>query len=270
MRFASWIDEGSVPIYEKSTKELMHDFARSLRAGQVFTTKIVKDWFAQHYPRIKPATVGMHVEFMSTNAPVRKHHATVRPGSGHDLFFKVASGQYRLYDSQIDPPPYHPSAAPVAEPADNTSADLTGTNEEDDADATESSGEFAYEAELRNNLAKTLGSIEPGLRLYRDEDGEFNGLEFPVGGRRIDLLAVDKDGDYVVIELKVSRGHERTIGQLARYMGWIRKNLAGEKHTRGMIVASKITEDLKLAAAVIPNVSLVEYQMALTFKLLVE
>jgi hypothetical protein len=49
-------------------------------------------------------------------------------------------------------------------------------------------------------------------------------------------------------------------------MGWIRKNLAGEKRTRGMIVASKITEDLKLAAAVIPNVSLVEYQMALTFK----
>jgi hypothetical protein len=255
-----------VSIYEKSTKELMHDFGRSLGPGQAFTAKTVKNWFAQHYPKIKPATVGMHAEAMSTNAPGRKHHATVRPGSGHDLFFKVGPGQYRLYDSQNDPAPYHPNATSITVSADNASSDATDTDEEDEVDAAEPNGEFAYEAELRNNLAKNLGSIEPGLRLYRDEDGEFNGLEFPVGGRRIDILAVDKGGDYVVIELKVSRGHERTIGQLARYMGWIRKNLAGEKRTRGMIVASKITEDLKLAAAVIPNVSLVEYQMALTFK----
>jgi hypothetical protein len=92
----------------------------------------------------------------------------------------------------------------------------------------------------------------------------------PGWGRRIDILGVDKDGDYVVIELKVSCGHERTIGQFARYMGCIWKNLAGETRTRGMIVASKITEDLKLAAAVIPNVSLVEYQMTLTFRPVVD
>lgn len=254
-----------MPIYEKSTKELMHDFARTLNPGEVFGSKAVKDWFAARYPKIKPATVGMHVDAMATNAPVRKHHPTVRPGSGHDLFFKLGPGQFRLYDPKTDPAPYHPNVASSSEGESDAALEPVAA-EEEEATAAEGNAEFVYEVELRNNLANNLASIEPGLRLYRDEDGEFDGLEFPVGGRRIDILAVDKNGDYVVIELKVSRGHERTIGQLARYMGWIKKNLAGEKKTRGMIVASKVTEDLKLAASVISHVALVEYQMSLSFK----
>ena len=47
----------------------------------------------------------------------------------------------------------------------------------------------AYEADLRNYLAKNLSIIEPGLKLYQDEG--ITGIEFDVGGRRIDILAVD-------------------------------------------------------------------------------
>lgn len=79
-------------------------------------------------------------------------------------------------------------------------------------------------------------------------------------------MAVDKAGDYVVIELKVSRGYDRTIGQLLRYMAWIRKNLAAEKKVRGFIVASEITEDLKLASSQIPDVKLVEYEISFSIK----
>jgi hypothetical protein len=251
-------------IYEKSTKELMKDFAATLTPAEVFTSKLAKNWFAAHYPKISPITVSIHTEAMSTNRQ-RRIHSTIRPGSGHDVFFKVGPGQFRLYDPVHDPAPNYPNTLSGPEAADVTARDPED-QENVEADPIEGSSEFAYEAELRNNLAKSLGSIEPGLRLYQDEDGEFDGLEFPVGGRRIDILALDRLDDFVVIELKVSRGHERTIGQLARYMGWIKKNLAGQKRTRGMIVASKITEDLKLAASVIPNVALVEYQMALTFK----
>lgn len=70
----------------------------------------------------------------------------------------------------------------------------------DDADQ-ECSTEFAYEADLRNYLAKNLPMIEPGLKLYQDEG--ITGVEFDVGGRRIDILAIDAKGDLVVIELKV-------------------------------------------------------------------
>jgi RecB family endonuclease NucS len=126
-----------------------------------------------------------------------------------------------------------------------------------------SSDEFAYETDLRDFLAKNLSKIESGLRLFEEE--ELNGVEYPVGGRYIDILAVDAKGGFVVIELKVSRGYDRTAGQLLRYMGWIKKNLADGKSVRGLIVAREITEDLKLAVSLIPDVQLVEYE--LNFKL---
>ena len=64
--------------------------------------------------------------------------------------------------------------------------------------------EFAFERDLQNFLVKNLHLIEDGLKLLHEEDG-ITGVEYPVGGRRIDILAVDKDGALVVIELKVSK-----------------------------------------------------------------
>jgi RecB family endonuclease NucS len=125
------------------------------------------------------------------------------------------------------------------------------------------SSEFAFERDLRNYLARNLGSLEPGLKLFQEEG--FSGVEYPVGGRFIDILAVDAKGSFVVIELKVSRGYDRTMGQLLRYMGWVTTNLAAGKRVRGAIVASDIIQDLKLAASLVPDVQLIEYEIA--FKL---
>jgi hypothetical protein len=66
--------------------------------------------------------------------------------------------------------------------------------------------------------------IETGLQLYASP--ERNGVEFPVEGGRMDLLAVDGNGKFVVIELKLSQGRNKTLGQLLYYMGWVDKNLA--------------------------------------------
>ena len=41
-----------MPVYEKSTKELMHEFAaQELKPGQVFPRKDAVHWFANHYPK---------------------------------------------------------------------------------------------------------------------------------------------------------------------------------------------------------------------------
>ncbi|MCY1460399.1 hypothetical protein D9M71_779550 [compost metagenome] len=63
------------------------------------------------------------------------------------------------------------------------------------------------------------------MNLYEDED--LPAIEYEAGGgRRIDILAVDRNGAFVVIELKVSPGYDRVIGQLLRYMNWVRRDLA--------------------------------------------
>lgn len=71
----------------------------------------------------------------------------------------------------------------------------------------------------------------------------------------------------MVIELKVSRGYDRVIGQLLRYMAWIEKNHAEPgQGVRGMIAAREISEDLKLACSYLPTVSLYEYELSVSLK----
>jgi hypothetical protein len=179
-------------IYEKPTITLMQDFLRSnVAPGKVFRKEDAVAWFAEHYPNIKPATVRMHVDAMSVNSKLRKHHSTVRPGSGHDLFYKLGSNQFRLWDQAHDPAPYYSGSEFPESPAANEDADETAeaSNEiSDDLGARE----FALESDLRNYISRNLAVIEPGLKLYDDEG--FTGIEFVADGRRIDILCTDRDG----------------------------------------------------------------------------
>lgn len=120
---------------------------------------------------------------------------------------------------------------------------------------------FALEADLRDFLAANLQVIEPGMKLYRD--GEQHGVEFPVDGGRIDILAMDRNGKPVVIELKLSKGRNRAIGQLLYYMGWIDQNL-GKGRSRGIIVARDIPDDLVLATQRATGVSLYRYRVSMS------
>ena len=112
-----------------------------------------------------------------------------------------------------------------------------------------------------------MHQIEPCLQLFRDEeDNAITGVKFDAGGKRIDILAVDKDGNLVVIELKVSRGYQRTVGQLLRYKAWVRENLAEGNKVRGVIIAKSISHDLKLAASEIQDVDVFEYDLKIDLR----
>lgn len=144
---------------------------------------------------------------------------------------------------------------------------LAGRGSDDEAEAEEVTEEeesqsFARENDLRDFLAKNLNRIEPGLTLYSG-DGR-SGVEFVIDDGRIDLLTVDREGRLVVIELKVSRGRNKTIGQLLFYMGWVDKNLSKGKKCRGMVIAREITDDLVLAVQRVPGVSLCRYILSVT------
>jgi hypothetical protein len=97
---------------------------------------------------------------------------------------------------------------------------------------------------------------------------EINGMLIcAFGGRFIDILALDAQRCFVVIELKVSRGYDRVIGQLLRYMAWIEKHHAEPgQRVRGIIATREISEDLKLACAYLPNVSLYEYELSVSLQ----
>lgn len=129
--------------------------------------------------------------------------------------------------------------------------------EQDEAEDEESE-QFALESHLRDFLAKNPERIEPGLRLYSTPENE--GIEYPLDNGRIDILAVDRHNKFVVVELKVSHGRNKTLGQLLYYMGWVDKNL-GNGPCRGIIVATEITDELATAVSRVPGVNLYRYRM---------
>ncbi|MGG4495600.1 endonuclease NucS domain-containing protein [Brevibacillus reuszeri] len=128
---------------------------------------------------------------------------------------------------------------------------------------------FPWETHLRDFIAKNLSSITLGdnntLRLYVDDDGT-DGIEYHTEVGRIDILAVDQDDNFVVFELKLNRGVDSAMGQLLRYMGWIKSKFSPDKSVKGVIVASDIDEKLKYAASMVQNVTLFKYQISFSLQ----
>jgi hypothetical protein len=91
------------------------------------------------------------------------------------------------------------------------------------------SGQFsgAMERDIELALLNQLDSL--GLTLFVDEQGR-DGQQYPAGEfGRIDLLTTHTNGDFVVIELKREEPPRDTIGQIAGYIAFVKKNVQKAK-----------------------------------------
>jgi RecB family endonuclease NucS len=87
-----------------------------------------------------------------------------------------------LYDLANDP-------TPIREGALEPQVSDPKTESEEEEDEPTKAAMFAYESDLRNFLSKNLSVLEHGLRLSEEEG--IKGIEFPAGGRFVDILALD-------------------------------------------------------------------------------
>ena len=125
------------------------------------------------------------------------------------------------------------------------------------------SAAFSLEYQLRDFLAANLAQVAVNgvhLRLYVDLTGR-EGIEYPTAVGPIDILAVDEKGSFFVFELKRANSHDHAVGQVARYMGWIRQTIGKDRDVFGVIVAKAISEKLRYAASGVPNLYLFEYDV---------
>ena len=135
------------------------------------------------------------------------------------------------------------------------------TEEEDEEERIEETS-FAYEEDLRDYLSKNLSVIELGLKLFKDKNG-IEGIEYPIDAdnKRVDILVIDKNNVPVIIELKVSRGYEKVIGQCLYYKNRVKQFLNSTK-VRIIIIAREITPQLEIATEDLPDVELFEYKLS--------
>src|SRR3546814_2790014 len=102
---------------------------------------------------------------------------------------------------------------------------------------------------------KTLeDSIEanfPGFANFVQRSLQFIGRQYETTVGPIDILARDKKtGGYVVIELKKGRAAAKVFGPLSRYMGWVKKNLAGDAPVRSEEHTSELQSLIRISYAV--------------------
>lgn len=102
--------------------------------------------------------------------------------------------------------------------------------------------EKGLEEAIKPNLKKL------GLKLANEKIRQQFSMGPGVG--RSDLICMDEKGDLVVLELKRGMTSDETIGQVLRYVGWVKENIAvdGQK-VKGWIVAGDYDEHLRLAAS---------------------
>lgn len=133
----------------------------------------------------------------------------------------------------------------------------------------EDSVAFAMEKHLEDFLVKNWAQTELAQQFkIVEEDGELVGQQYATDAGPIDILAVSKDGQrLLVVELKRGRASDVVVGQILRYMGYVKEQIAEPNQTvEGSIIALEDDQRLRWALLAVPSISFYRYQV--NFKLI--
>lgn len=128
---------------------------------------------------------------------------------------------------------------------------------------------FALEKHLEDFLVQNWKHTELGKsHNIFEEDGELVGQQYPTDTGPIDILAISKDKkELLVVELKKGRISDIVIGQLQRYMGYVKDELAENGQlVKGIIIALEDDIRLRRALSVTQNIGFYTYKV--DFKLI--
>jgi hypothetical protein len=215
--------------------------------GNIATTREVIDCVYRKYPNKpwKASSIRCHLIGLSVNHPSSKHYPTLHRQA---CLFYLGEGRYKIYEPEKD-------NFDVPNENEDSLVDIDG---DDYIEAT-----ISLEKDLEEYIIRDLNQIEKGLKLYTR--GEVNGRQFNTEVVRIDILAVDKNNNLVVIELKAGTASYTVIGQILGYISWVRKNLSQGNEVKGIIIADDFDKRVKYASLEIPNIALKKYDVTFSF-----
>lgn len=123
---------------------------------------------------------------------------------------------------------------------------------------------FVLEKHLEDFLVQNWSQTVLGKNydIFKDE-GQLVGQQYPSDTGPIDILAISKDKkELLVVELKKGRISDVVVGQIQRYMGYVKEELAEEGQVvRGVIVALEDDIRLRRALSVASNIDFYKYEV---------
>jgi len=122
---------------------------------------------------------------------------------------------------------------------------------------------FHLEAHLEDFLIRNWDNTELSEEYEIFEDGEVTGQQFQTDTGRIDILAISKDKKtLLVVELKRGRANDKVVGQLQRYMGFIKEEfLESGQSVKGLIIALEDDLGLRRALSVTSDIEFLRYKV---------
>jgi len=123
---------------------------------------------------------------------------------------------------------------------------------------------FALEQHLEEFLIKNWSKTELGKNYdIFSEDGEIVSQQYPSDTGYIDILAISKDKkEILVIELKKGRASDVVLGQIQRYMGYVKDELLEKDQIiKGIIIAFEDDTRIRRALSVTTNIEFYTYKL---------
>lgn len=128
----------------------------------------------------------------------------------------------------------------------------------------EDPAEFVMEKHLEDFLVQNWAQTELGKGyVVYEVDGERVGQQYQTDTGPIDILAISKDKKtLLVVELKKGRGSDVVVGQLLRYMGYVKEELAEEgQGVKGVIIALENDPKMRRALSIVPGIDFYHYEI---------
>lgn len=221
-----------MPTLYEAIREAMEHIGGRVRREDI------RSYINKNYPdRWQPAALTAHLYGCAINNP----KAYIHHPHAKKVLFKNDDGSFEIYNP-----------------------DIHGENnwELSDSDSDVPNEEYyeasiSLERDLEDYLVRNIASLEAGLVFQERQSKTDVGF--------VDVLAKDKNGYLVVIEIKIGEAKDSAVGQVTRYMGWLAKTKPSEK-IRGIIVASDFSDGAAYSASIIPGLTLLRFKINFEFE----
>lgn len=146
---------------------------------------------------------------------------------------------------------------PSPEPAVGTAGDVI-----------EDASVFVLEKYLEDFIVSNFSTIFKGkLKIYQDGEGN-DGQQYTTDIGPIDILAVEPETNaFVVIELKKGRPSDQVVGQILRYMGWVKEKLCIDGQlVKGLVICQNHDKKLNYALSIVSNIDIRYYSVSFSLR----